>query len=75
MINILIKKKIKKKIMEKTQKMVLQKKKDLLHAKPSPLINIILIPILSGSKNHINQEQGPIIWLIKPKRNLILIKY
>ena len=60
--------------MEKRQKAVLLRKKDLLQIKHLLLINIILIQILSGSKNHINQKQGQIISMIKPKKNPILTK-
>ena len=61
--------------MEKILKIPPQGKKDLPLLKLLPLINIILIQILSGTKNHINQKQDQIILLIRPKKNLILIKY
>ena len=61
--------------MEKILKIPQQGKKGLLRLKLLPLINIILILILFGTKNHINQKQDQIILLIRPKKNLILIKY
>ena len=61
--------------MEKILKIPPQGKKGLPLLKLLPLINIILILILFGTKNHINQKQDQTILLIRPKKNLILIKY
>ena len=61
--------------MEKMPKIPPHAKKDLLLRRLLPLINIILIPILSGTKNHINQKRDQIILLIRPKKNPILTKY
>ena len=61
--------------MEKIPKTPLQGKKGPPLLKLLPLINIILIQILSGTKNHINQKLDQIILLTRPKKNLILTKY
>jgi hypothetical protein len=61
--------------MEKIPKTLPQGKKGPPLLKLLPLINIILIQILSGTKNHINQKLDQIILLTRPKKNLILTKY
>ena len=61
--------------MEKIPKTPPQGKKDPPLLRPLPSINIILILILSGIKNHISQKRDQIILLTRPKKSPILIKY